>query len=392
MADFEVLNVGQGDSILLRPSSGCRYGGKTVFIDLGPGRYDITENIDRNDHVHIFLTHHDNDHLGGMHFFAGKMDQVEEIIVPLYQNEITLIARAILNLKGIREAEDCGEFVKALEEVVNNQAFLVKVTGRGNAVPQLTFAYEGRDFCKHIKCLNPPCCLENYDWLGEADRQNLTGLMQELFTGEFAEEMERYIHSAEHGYVGADSPEFRRFWLRDWQYEDMESYRAGCNYVLGFFAENVSLLRQLNATGSRKCMRKIYKNYVKCTHDICTVLWMKFGSEPSVLLAGDASKKVFERLIREGKAISADYLKMPHHGSRHNMNRKILRQINPETVIISHDNRRFGRAKDSHPNQEVLDLLQSEHVNILITNDVVKNGITVMQKQRHSQDDYIMIR
>ena len=333
-----------------------------------------------------------------MHFFAGKMDQVEEIdqieeiIVPLYQNEITLIARAILNLKGIREAEDCGEFVKALEEVVNNQAFLVKVTGRGNPVPQLIFAYEGRDFCKHIKCLNPPCCLENYDWLGEADRQNLTGLMQELFTGEFAEEMERYIHSAEHGYVGADSPEFRRFWLRDWQYEDMESYRAGCNYVLGFFAENVSLLRQFNATGSRKCMRKIYKNYVKCTHDICTVLWMKFGSEPSVLLAGDASKKVFERLIREGKAISADYLKMPHHGSRHNMNRKILRQINPETVIISHDNRRFGRAKDSHPNQEVLDLLQSEHVNILITNDVVKNGITVMQKQRHSQDDYIMIR
>ena len=102
MADFEVLNVGQGDSILLRPSSGCRYGGETVFIDLGPGRYDITENIDRNDRVHIFLTHHDNDHLGGMHFFAGKMDQVEEIIVPLYQNEITLIARAILNLKGIR--------------------------------------------------------------------------------------------------------------------------------------------------------------------------------------------------------------------------------------------------------------------------------------------------
>ena len=61
-------------------------------------------------------------------------------------------------------------------------------------------------------------------------------------------------------------------------------------------------------------------------------------------------------------------------------------------MIISHDNRRFGRAKDSHPNQEVLDLLQSEHVNILITNDVVKNGIIVMQKQRHSQDDYIMIR
>ena len=139
-------------------------------------------------------------------------------------------------------------------------------------------------------------------------------------------------------------------------------------------------------------MRKIYKNYVKCTHDICTVLWMKFGSEPSVLLAGDASKKVFQRLIREGTDISADYLKIPHHGSRYNMNRKILRQISPKTVIISHDNRRFGKAKDSHPNQETLDLLQSEHVNILITNDVVKNGITVMQKKRHRDDPYIKIQ
>lgn len=391
MAIFEVLNVGQGDSILLSPSSGCKFGSKKIFIDLGPGNNDITKNINAKDRVHIFLTHHDHDHLGGMRYFVGKMNQIEEIVVPLYQNEITLIARAILNLKGIKEAENCGEFIKALEEVVNNQAFLTHAIRNRGSIPRMTFAYEGKYFCEHIKCLNPPHCIENYDWLMELDRQKLIGLLQELFTREFADEMKWYIDSVEGHYSEATAN--LEYCLIDFHTKnDTDSYRWGCNYVLGFFVENVSLLRQFNATGSRKCMRKIYKNYVRCTHDICMVLWAKFGDEPSVLLAGDASKKVFERLIREEIVISADYLKMPHHGSKHNMNWKILRQINPRKVIISHDNRRFGKARDSHPNQEILNLLHSEHIDILITNDVVKNGVTVMQKQQHSKDSYIIIR
>ena len=51
----------------------------------------------------------------GLRFFIGKMEQVKEITVPFYQNEITLIGRAILNLKGIGISSDCNEFVKALE-------------------------------------------------------------------------------------------------------------------------------------------------------------------------------------------------------------------------------------------------------------------------------------
>ena len=69
---FKVLNVGQGDSIIIRPPHGCRYNDETFFIDLGPGKNDITRNITDDEKVHIFLTHHDNDHLEGLRFFIGK--------------------------------------------------------------------------------------------------------------------------------------------------------------------------------------------------------------------------------------------------------------------------------------------------------------------------------
>ena len=89
---------------------------------------------------------------------------------------------------------------------------------------------------------------------------------------------------------------------------------------------------------------------------------------------------MFNRLIREKKDITASYLKMPYPGSKHNI-KKILDKINPEVAIISHDNGRFGTAKDTHPNTEILNLLSQKNIEILLTNDVVKDGITVMKKE-----------
>lgn len=152
MAVFNVLNVGQGDSIMVKPTKGCTFDDETIFVDLGPGKYDVTKNIADDENIHIFFTHHDNDHLEGFRFFIGKIDQVREITVPLYQNEITLIARAILNLKGIRRATDCNEFIRALTEVVNNQVFVkTLVEGKSGICPKLSFAYEGKRFCDHIE-------------------------------------------------------------------------------------------------------------------------------------------------------------------------------------------------------------------------------------------------
>ena len=391
---YEILNVGQGDSMVIRPPAGCRCSKETLIVDLGPGNYDITKHIKPEDKVHIFLTHHDNDHLEGLRFFIGKMHQVSEITVPLYQNEITLIARAILNLKGIRDSRDCDEFVKALEEIVNNQVILKTLTEENEDAPRLSFAYDGGNSpCKHIEYMNPPLIAESYDWLHEMDKDAIRTEMTEFFTAEFAGEMALYFQAAEEKHMAEDSMRFYRYWLGNRQEEEGRLLGIKCNYVMNFILENTLLFRRFNMERSRKVLKKIYKNYVKCTHDVCLVMKMCYPGEKSMLLTGDASKKVFKRLIRENpKAISAYYLKMPHHGSKHNMDEAILDSINPRSVIISHNNGRFGKAKDSHPNQEVLDMLADRSIKILITNDVVKNGIRVMKKEVHKNDTLVEIR
>lgn len=392
MAIFNVLNVGQGDSIMVKPPYGCNFHGKTIFIDLGPGKYDVTKSIAKDENVHIFFTHHDNDHLGGLRFFIGKMKQVSEITVPLYQNEITLIARAILNLKGIGKSTDCNEFTRALTEIVNNQVFVkTLVEGKKEECPKLSFAYEGKEFCHHIQCLNPPLIINSYDFIHEVDESNLNQLMDEAFTKEFAREMEIYIHSNSTRYNNiVDSQEFNRFWIFGENEGGREISDAKCNYVLNFIMQNRELFKTFNEKSTRDNFKKIYKNYVKCTHDVCIVL-KTFFEDTAMLLTGDASKKVFKRLIREGKDISATYLKMPHHGSKHNIDRKILNKISPKVAIISHDNGHFGVAKDTHPNQEILELLQNDKIKILITNDVIKSNVTIMEKYNHDKDPYVSI-
>ena len=390
MAIFEILNVGQGDSILVRPPQECMYKEETIFVDLGPGKYNITERISENDRIHIFLTHHDKDHLGGLQFFIGKLGQVSEITVPLYQNEITLIARAILHLKGIGSSKDCNEFIKALEEIVSNQAVIKSLVEGSGSCPQLSFAYEGKHICGHIECLNPPMFIESNDWIGETETNYLVQLMHEIFTESFAREMEIYIRTYASGNTVVDSREFIDLWLPPLKQNNIELTHAKCNYVLDFIMANAELLRNFNAKSNRRNLQQIYSEYAKNTHDVCMVLKTNFNGE-TMLLAGDASKKVFNRLIKEGTDISASYLKMPHHGSKYNMNQKILNKINPRVAIISHDNGHFGRSEDTHPNQEVLNLLSSKNINVLITNDVVKNGVTIMDKHRYNNDAYVDI-
>ena len=395
MKIYEVLNVGQGDSIIIRPPESCKYCDETILVDLGPGCCDITERIDPKEKVHIFLTHHDNDHLEGLRFFMGKMDQVKEITVPLYQNEVTLIADAILNLKGIYEARDCDGLIRRLEEVKNNQRIIKKVTESGKEGPRLTFASDNRQFCRHIKCLNPPILVETYDWLGEMDLKDVSALVHELFSERFAVEMTDFIQMTR-SEMRSESrsmnmQELNDYWLSSREQEiDRRLAWAKGNYVLGFVMGNTSLLRRFNRNGSRKILEKIYKNYGKYTHDVCTVLRMNYNNT-TMLLTGDASKKVFRRLIDEGQKISADYLKMPHHGSCKNIDKAILDYINPKVAIISHNNRRFGKGKDPHPNMEVLDMLSRKGIKILITNDVIKSNKKIMDKSKHKDDDYVDI-
>lgn len=394
MSILQVLNVGQGDSMILRPESQCCFKEELFVIDLGPGGTDITKYINPHKKVNIILTHHDNDHFGGFKFFVDKIKQIQRFIVPFHQNEITLIAKSILSLKGIRSAEDCGDFIRLLEDIVSNQMLLKGLSQYSTSQPIISFAYDGKDYCNHITCMNPPILTNMYDWLGEMDKDDLASVIQEIFIPAHAEIIMRYIEIArrKRGWQDVDAPEIDDIFLDDNEFaHDLELsqqdnvYRDSGNFVVNFFLQNLDLIRKFNDRPIRKNLKKIYNNYATCAHDVCILLRAYYQGN-TFLLTGDASKKVFYRLLREGKGINADYLKVPHHGSKENLDEQILDNIAPKVAIISHDSRRFGKAKDPHPNMEVLTLLQKKHVRVLITNDVVKNGLTYMKKGNHQKD------
>lgn len=393
MKIFQVLNVGQGDCMIVRPPENCSYKDKTLLIDLGPGNTDITKYIGKDESIHIFLSHHDMDHLGGLAFFAGKFDQIEEITVPFFQNEITLIARAILNLKGIRESKDCGEFIHALEEVVNNQVIIKSLAEGNKRCPKLSYGYEGKRFCGHIECFNPPKFIEVLDWIGEVNIDNLCELFQEVFSSSFAQEMKTYVYTFSSPipyFQMVESRTFNEFWISLEDDLELSVSRNKCNYVLNFILNNITLFRNFNHNSTRKNLKRIYNKYVSCTHDICMVLRMSFCNK-KMLLTGDVSKKALKRLIKEGKDISASYLKVPHHGSKYNMNERILDHIAPKVAIISHNNGHFGTSRDTHPNVEVLEYLQKRNIKILLTNDIKKGEYICMKKENHCSDEYVEI-
>ncbi len=53
------------------------------------------------------------------------------------------------------------------------------------------------------------------------------------------------------------------------------------------------------------------------------------------LLMGDAGIAVEDRLIKEGKDLKSDLLKVGHHGSRHSSGRRFIEAVSPEIAIIS---------------------------------------------------------
>lgn len=396
---LEVLNVGQGDSIIIRPKDDCNYASHCIIVDLGPGQYDITKHIQPGESIHIIVTHHDADHFNGIRFFADKMDRVEDIYVPLYQNEITIIANSLLHLKGIRETENCDDFIRTLEDVVANQLFLREITGPNHRGPKLRYAFENRRMCNHLSFFNPPARMNVYDWITEADCDDLCQLFEMYFEKDYFGYLIEYLfHSGvSRPHIKHKTQENNLSPITQLLLDDTENIkreydwdgRRGRAIVVEFFMNNREEIDAFIHRPSRERMKLLYDAFIRCTHDACIVLKAEY--DDGYLLTGDASKKVFNRLIASKALIQAEYLKVPHHGSKENMDGDILDYINPRVAIISHDNRRFGRAKDSHPNQEILNLLQEREISILISNDVIKNGITIMKKRKHSSDENVKV-
>lgn len=105
-------------------------------------------------------------------------------------------------------------------------------------------------------------------------------------------------------------------------------------------------------------------------NNMSAVLKITYG-ETSFLFQGDAEKKVENALLKENIDLSADVIKLGHHGSKTSSSDKYLKAVSPEIAVIScaYDND-YG-----HPHKETVDTLEKNNIDYYIT--FIDGSITV---------------
>jgi competence protein ComEC len=81
------------------------------------------------------------------------------------------------------------------------------------------------------------------------------------------------------------------------------------------------------------------------------------------LLPGDIEKKVEANLVHDHSAIEADFLKVPHHGSKTSSIQEFVNAVNPRVAVVSvGDGNQFG-----HPVEDVVERYARDGVRFLRT-------------------------
>ncbi len=92
------------------------------------------------------------------------------------------------------------------------------------------------------------------------------------------------------------------------------------------------------------------------------VLWLTHGSR-AFLLPGDIEKPIEADLVGRGDPLTADVLKVPHHGSRTSATEPLLRAVQPRYAVVSvGETNPFG-----HPHRDTLNRLSAANVRALRT-------------------------
>jgi len=391
MTTLDIINVGQGDCFVLRPTNGCAYNESTFIIDVGDGINDFTSCLKKSDtHLQIILSHSDFDHIGGMKylFINDWADKIETITVPYYHNEIILIAKSLLNIKGIDKLSCTNELVRYLRTLVAGQKTFKKLSELSNK-PHFLFGHEGKNpynGCGHFDFYNPPIRIEQLpDYLADDEVVHKT---TELFSEEYAGQLRTYFEMSKYKgnnrYRYSNLPEINSSIIDTnreadaYEQVDDDMYRYKANFLLHFFERNHPIIEDFISSPSIRLLQILVTDLKLKSNEASLVF--KYSNDSSFLFTGDVNIKMFNQILKKGYDISCDILKVPHHGSKRNINFKILKAIQPQSAILSHHNGKFGRSKDTHPNIEVIKLLEDASIEIITSNDIVKNGCIIKSR------------
>jgi competence protein ComEC len=109
-------------------------------------------------------------------------------------------------------------------------------------------------------------------------------------------------------------------------------------------------------------------------------------NDASFLFMGDAEKESEDEILDAGHDVTADVIRIGHHGSRSSSSARFIYAVSPKYAIISvGENNLYN-----HPHQEVLDILEEEGVIVLRTDRqstivITYDGINALaiQKERN---------
>lgn len=88
--------------------------------------------------------------------------------------------------------------------------------------------------------------------------------------------------------------------------------------------------------------------------------------ENKILMCGDAEAKAEADMLASGEELSADLLKVSHHGSNTSTTEAFLDTVNPKYAVIM-----CGKDNDyGHPHRETLEKLQKRHIKIMRTDEL----------------------
>lgn len=113
-----------------------------------------------------------------------------------------------------------------------------------------------------------------------------------------------------------------------------------------------------DATFTILAPNKTYDNM----NDNSLVIKLNFGNN-SFLFTGDAEKQSEKDLLAKGYDLSADVLKLGHHGSETSTSQEFLDAVSPDYAVVS-----VGKDNDyGHPKEEVLQIIKDRSIKLYRT-------------------------